>query len=254
MATLMDRVYEDLVRVADRHLKARHGPDLAGTTLEPAALANETFLKLIKQRNRYDSRGHFFAIATKVMLRVLNDYYRARHAAKRGGGLQRVTLTGLDDEKAKAAGSEIPEFLDALEQLEKLGSRPRPACRSRRSSASGSLHGAGWAQSSADSESSCRPARRRSRASLRRRAAHRPAPIAHRRDSDGSSGCVEPRGRSRAPSARRCADRPQILGSHSSPKNLTNRGPYKRRHCVAAWWRRRESNPRVWSHSGAVSD
>jgi len=123
METLMDRVYEDLVRVADRHLKARHGPDLAGTTLEPAALANETFLKLIKQRNRYDSRGHFFAIATKVMLRVLNDYYRARHAAKRGGGLQRVTLTGLDDETTKAAGSEIPEFLDALEQLEKLDAR-----------------------------------------------------------------------------------------------------------------------------------
>ncbi len=32
METLMDRVYEDLVRVADRHLKARHGPDLAGTS------------------------------------------------------------------------------------------------------------------------------------------------------------------------------------------------------------------------------
>jgi RNA polymerase sigma-70 factor (ECF subfamily) len=123
METLMDRVYEDLVRVADRHLKARHGPDLAGTTLEPAALANETFLKLIKQRNRYDSRGHFFAIATRVMLRVLNDYYRERHAAKRGGGLERVTLSGLVDEQANSPGVEIPEVLDALEQLEKLDAR-----------------------------------------------------------------------------------------------------------------------------------
>ena len=123
METLMDRVYEDLLRVADHHLKARHGPDLAGTTLEPAALVNETFLKLIKQRSRYDSRGHFFAIATRIMLRVLNDYYRARHATKRGGGLQRVTLSGLGHEHAHQMGSEIPEFLDALEQLGKLDSR-----------------------------------------------------------------------------------------------------------------------------------
>ena len=123
MEKLMDRVYADLVRVADHHLKARHGPDLAGTTLEPAALANETFLKLIKQRNRYDSRGHFFAIATRVMLRVLNDYYRARHAAKRGGGLQRVTLSGLGVEHAHEPGSEIPEFLGALAELEQLDAR-----------------------------------------------------------------------------------------------------------------------------------
>ena len=123
MKALMDRVYADLVRVADRQLKARHGPNLAGTTLEPAALVNETFLKLIKQRNRYDSRGHFFAVATRVMLRVLNDYYRARHAAKRGGGLQRVTLSNLGHEHAHEPGSEIPDFLDALEQLEKLDAR-----------------------------------------------------------------------------------------------------------------------------------
>jgi len=123
MARLMDRVYEDLVGVAERHLKARHGPDLAGVTLEPAALANETFLKLIKQRNRYDDRGHFFAIATKVMLRVLNDYSRARNAAKRGGGLQRVTLSGLGQEHARGPGCEIPEFLAVLEQLEQLDAR-----------------------------------------------------------------------------------------------------------------------------------
>ena len=123
MERLMEQVYADLVGVADRHLKTRHGPDLAGLTLEPAALANETFLKLIKQRNRYDSRGHFFAIATRVMLRVLNDYYRARGAAKRGGGLERITLSGLGAEHANGPGSEIPDFLDALKELEELDER-----------------------------------------------------------------------------------------------------------------------------------
>ena len=76
METLMERVYADLVRVADHHLKARHGPDLADTTLEPAALVNETFLKLIKQRNRYDQpraflrrryAGHAAACSTTII-------------------------------------------------------------------------------------------------------------------------------------------------------------------------------------------
>jgi RNA polymerase sigma factor (TIGR02999 family) len=123
MDRLMDRVYADLVRVADRQLKARHGPELAGITLEPAALANETFLKLIKQRKRFDSRGHFFAIATKVMMRVLNDHYRTRGAAKRGGDMQRVTLSGLDIEHPDGPEDAIPQFLEAVEQLEKLDAR-----------------------------------------------------------------------------------------------------------------------------------
>ena len=131
MEALMDRVYEDLVRVADRQLRARHGPELAGVTLEPAALVNETFLKLIKQRKRYDSRGHFFAIATQVMLRVLNDYYRARKTAKRGGGLERVTLSGLRAEGTREPSSEIPVFLAALEQLERLDARTAEVAKLR---------------------------------------------------------------------------------------------------------------------------
>ena len=111
----MDLVYRDLCAIADRQLRNRYGRDLAGATLEPSALVNEAFLRLIRQRNRYDTRGHFFAIATKTMIRVLADHVRSKQAAKRGGQDVRVTLTGLAD---SAASHDMADFLRALERLE----------------------------------------------------------------------------------------------------------------------------------------
>ena len=64
----MRLVYDDLRNVAGRHLHRRHGSRAAELTLQPTALVNEAYLRLIKQRKRYDNRGHFFAIASKVML------------------------------------------------------------------------------------------------------------------------------------------------------------------------------------------
>ena len=92
---LVQRVYGDLEKVAARRLRERFGSNVHALTIEPAALVNETFLKLLRQPKRYENRRHFFAFATKVMLRVLSDYQRARSAAKRGGGQVRVTLVDL---------------------------------------------------------------------------------------------------------------------------------------------------------------
>jgi RNA polymerase sigma-70 factor (ECF subfamily) len=92
---LSEKVYADLERVAARRLRHRFGPELAGVTLEPAALVNETFLKLLATPMRFANRRHFFAFATRVMLRALTDYQRARGAAKRGGDATRVSLSGL---------------------------------------------------------------------------------------------------------------------------------------------------------------
>ena len=128
MDKLMEAVYADLKRVAQRHMGQAFGPGLPGVTLEPAALVNESFMKLIKQRNAYDNRGQFFAIATKVMLRVLVDYQRRRGAAKRGGDRQRITLQ-LDDhpniEGRPTTGEpiEVGCLVMALEQLESLDAR-----------------------------------------------------------------------------------------------------------------------------------
>ena len=128
MDKLMEAVYADLERVAQRHMDQAFGPGLAGVTLEPAALVNESFMKLIKQRNAYDNRGQFFAIATKVMLRVLVDYQRRRSAAKRGGDRQRITLQ-LDGQPNRDTASraempiEVGCLVTALERLESLDPR-----------------------------------------------------------------------------------------------------------------------------------
>jgi RNA polymerase sigma factor (TIGR02999 family) len=96
--------------------------------MEPAALVNESFLRIIKQRNKYDNRGQFFAIATKVMLRVLMDYQRRRGAAKRGGDRQRITLPlEKQPEPGGRRSSDtligVETLAGALERLESLDPR-----------------------------------------------------------------------------------------------------------------------------------
>ena len=64
---LMGVVYGDLERMAASHLRRQFGDHANQITMEPAALVNESFLKLIKQRKGFDNRGQFFAIATKLI-------------------------------------------------------------------------------------------------------------------------------------------------------------------------------------------
>lgn len=122
LGALTDRVYDDLERVAARRMHARFGPDLAGITLEPAALVNETFLKLLRQPMAFENRRHFFAFATRVMLRALVDYQRARSASKRGGSQVRVTLTGLGAPQ-RAVHTDAEVIGASLEELEHLDPR-----------------------------------------------------------------------------------------------------------------------------------
>ena len=62
-------------------------------TLQPTALVNEAFLRLLEQRRvRWESRGHFFAVAATMMRRVLVDHARRRRAQKRGADPARLPL------------------------------------------------------------------------------------------------------------------------------------------------------------------
>lgn len=119
---LVRRVYGDLEKVAARRLYQRFGSDAQALTIEPAALVNETFLKLLRRPKKYENRRHFFSYATRVMLRTLADYQRARSAAKRGGDLVRVTLAN-----AGVAGTPLEPEIEAigacLEELEELDPR-----------------------------------------------------------------------------------------------------------------------------------
>jgi RNA polymerase sigma factor (TIGR02999 family) len=132
---LMAVVYAELERMAHCYLRRHFGDRAEAITLEPAALVNESFLKLIRQRNRYDNSGHFFTIASRVMLRVLIDYRRRRAASIRGGGRTHITLV-LDEQQIagrerRTASIEVEQLAEALEKLEALSPRKADVVKMR---------------------------------------------------------------------------------------------------------------------------
>jgi RNA polymerase sigma factor (TIGR02999 family) len=105
---LVPLVFGDLRRIAQRQL-GRERPD---HTLQPTALINEVFLRLMGQRSlHWESREYFFGTAAKLMRRILVDYARRRRTDKRGATFVRVDLT----EANVASGGYNLEFL-ALDQ------------------------------------------------------------------------------------------------------------------------------------------
>jgi RNA polymerase sigma factor (TIGR02999 family) len=79
---LLTLVYNELRRQAHRYLQKER----VGHTLQTTALVHEAYLKLNKQKNiSWESRSHFFAIAATMMRRILIDYAKTKHRARRGG-------------------------------------------------------------------------------------------------------------------------------------------------------------------------
>jgi RNA polymerase sigma factor (TIGR02999 family) len=116
---LMPLVYEELRRVAARHMR-RQGP---GHTLQTTALVNEAYVRLIDSSQvRWQNRAHFFAVSAQMMRRILIDFARSRRYLKRGGGAQQVSL---DETLAVAPerGSDLLELDEALTRLAALNQR-----------------------------------------------------------------------------------------------------------------------------------
>jgi RNA polymerase sigma-70 factor (ECF subfamily) len=91
-ATLFPLVYDELRRIAARHMR-RERP---GHSLQPTALVNEAYLRLLDQRaHSWKNRAHFFAFAAGVMREILIDHARRRRAAKRGQGKPNVPFDDL---------------------------------------------------------------------------------------------------------------------------------------------------------------
>ena len=116
---LVSLVYDELRRMARRHM-ARQSPD---HTLQTTALIHEAYLKLVDLKDvRWQDRAHFFAVAATAMRHILVDYARSRHAAKRGGRLEIVSL----DEAAticEERAAEVVALDDALKGLAAFDSR-----------------------------------------------------------------------------------------------------------------------------------
>ncbi len=111
-------VYEELRRVARRQLRGER-PD---HTLQPTALVNEAYLKLAGGGLTVRDRAHFVAVAARAMRQVLVDHSRRRGAAKRGGGAEQTTLSGVPADLA-ASPEEIIALDAALERLEQQDAR-----------------------------------------------------------------------------------------------------------------------------------
>ena len=102
---LMPLVYQELRRRAAGYL--RH--ERRNHTLQPTALVNEVYLRLVDQRRAvWQNRAQFFGVASQMMRRILVDRARARRMAKRSGQWARVTL----DEAAKASPPVDVDVLD----------------------------------------------------------------------------------------------------------------------------------------------
>lgn len=87
--SLLPLVYEELHRQAVRFFRR----ESAGHTLQPTALVNEVYLRLINQHEiSWQNRAHFFGIAAQMMRRILVSHARGREAKKRGGAVPHITL------------------------------------------------------------------------------------------------------------------------------------------------------------------
>ena len=119
---LMPLVHDELRRRARRHMRGER----VDHTLQTTALINEAYLRLVDIRQvQWQDRAHFFAMAARLMRRILIDHARARGYRKRGGAVQKVSL-----EEADAIGLErrhdlvaLDEALTALEAVDQRKSR-----------------------------------------------------------------------------------------------------------------------------------
>ena len=131
---LLEAVYRELNVMADRRIRAQR-EEGKPVTLDPTALVHETYLKLAQQRSELRNRRHFFAIASRIMTRVLQDHLRNRTAAKRGGHQVQVTLSRIADllesPDLEASQRRVERILAAIEQLDDESPRRAELARLR---------------------------------------------------------------------------------------------------------------------------
>lgn len=120
---LLPLVVDDLRKMARAQL-ARENP---GHTLEPTALVNELYLKLMGKRTvRWQSRTQFFATMSQIMRRILVDHSRRRKAIKKGGDMLWVTFDkalSVPIASSDNTDTDLVALDAALERLAELDAR-----------------------------------------------------------------------------------------------------------------------------------
>jgi RNA polymerase sigma factor (TIGR02999 family) len=109
-AALVNRIYPVLRKLAAHRLQRSET-----MTWQPTELVSEAYSRLFDQQADFQNRGHFFAIAARVMRRVVADHYRERHAQKRGSGVAPASLSDPD-----VHGSEVAQIQVDLVEVGRL--------------------------------------------------------------------------------------------------------------------------------------
>jgi RNA polymerase sigma factor (TIGR02999 family) len=113
LAQLVPLVHDELHRLASRQMRGERDGHLLQTT----ALVNEAYVRLIDlSRVRWQDRAHFFAMAGRLMRRILVDYARSKNYLKRGGGVPTIALD-LSAEPAVERRADLVALDDALNAL-----------------------------------------------------------------------------------------------------------------------------------------
>jgi RNA polymerase sigma-70 factor (ECF subfamily) len=116
---LVPIVHEELRRLARRQMAGER----PGHTLQPTALVNEAYLRLVNLKQmHWQNRAHFFAMGARLMRRILVDFARSRGYRKRGGGAKQVSFTEALD-VAGGQPTDVVALNDALEALAAVDER-----------------------------------------------------------------------------------------------------------------------------------
>ncbi len=111
---LLPMVYAELHRIAARYLRSER----VDHTLQPTALINEAYLRLVGSSNvSWENRAHFFGIAARVMRRILVDHARQHGAEKRGAAFEKVAIDAANEPGEKQQDVDLVALDAALTRL-----------------------------------------------------------------------------------------------------------------------------------------
>jgi RNA polymerase sigma factor (TIGR02999 family) len=111
-------VYDELRRLARNYMRAERGSH----TLQATAVVHEAFLRLIQANVALQDRGHFFALASRLMRRVLVDHAKSRSRVKRNAGIRDFASDAISD-ALPAVDFDVVALDDALEGLQQMEPR-----------------------------------------------------------------------------------------------------------------------------------
>ena len=115
---LMPLVYNELRRLAGHYLRSERPEH----TLQATALVNEAYIRLVDMNVSWQDRAHFFAVAARLMRRLLVDHARAHHRAKRESGGPKISLDDAVEVSIQPA-ADIVALDEALKRLAEFDTR-----------------------------------------------------------------------------------------------------------------------------------